>query len=80
MGERCETCAECVDICPPRAFTGKPFRAGEPREVRYAAHKCDRYFAKMKKTTGLAVCGLCLYVCPHGRKSKTETQGKRGLP
>ena len=69
MKERCENCRECVDICPVRAFTGQPFRAGEPRTARFDADKCDRYFSKMKeKDTETAVCGLCLYTCPYGKK------------
>lgn len=69
MDERCGTCSECVDICPVEAFTGQPFRDHEPREVRYDAHKCDRYFdMSAKKTAGPVVCGLCLYVCPFGRR------------
>ncbi len=70
MEERCDTCAECVVICPVKAFTGQPFRENEPREARYDAGKCDRYFAQMKKKDAeLAVCGLCLYICPYGRQS-----------
>jgi epoxyqueuosine reductase QueG len=69
MAERCGDCTECVTICPVKAFTGKPFRENEPREIRYNAGKCDRYFTKMKeKDPESAVCGLCLYVCPHGRQ------------
>ena len=68
--ERCGTCGQCVEICPPGAFTGQPFREGEPREVRFAADQCNRYFAKMEETTGLPVCGMCLYVCPYGRKQE----------
>ena len=72
MEERCGTCRECVEICPVQAFTGQPFREGEPREVRYDASKCDRYFKKMEeKKPGLEVCGLCLYVCPYGRQKGT---------
>jgi epoxyqueuosine reductase len=68
MAEQCGTCHECVAICPVRAFTGRSFREGEPREVRYDASKCDRYFEKMRqKQPGLEVCGLCVYVCPYGR-------------
>jgi epoxyqueuosine reductase len=68
MGERCGDCRECVDICPVKAFTGKPFRAGEPRTARFDARKCDRYFSKMKeKDAETAVCGLCLYTCPYGK-------------
>jgi epoxyqueuosine reductase QueG len=68
MVEQCGSCQECVEICPVQAFTGRPFREEEPREMRYDAGKCDRYFRKMKEKNGdLAICGLCLYVCPHGR-------------
>jgi epoxyqueuosine reductase QueG len=66
--ERCGDCRECVDICPPRAFSGRPFREDEPREVRFAAHACDSYFREMEANGKIAVCGLCLFVCPHGRK------------
>ena len=69
MNERCENCLECVDICPVKAFTGQPFRAGEPRAARFDAGKCDRYFSKMKeKDIETAVCGLCLYTCPYGKR------------
>jgi epoxyqueuosine reductase len=69
VGERCADCHECVDICPVKAFTGQPFRAGEPRSARFAARKCDRYFSKMReKDAETAVCGLCLYACPYGRQ------------
>ena len=71
--QRCGNCQECVDICPPHAFTGRPFRPEDPREARFAAHKCQEYQAEQEKTTGTRVCGLCLYVCPHGRKASTRT-------
>lgn len=29
-------------------------------------NKCHNYFEDLKKTEKYAVCGLCLYVCPHG--------------
>ena len=69
MQEQCGDCVECVESCPVKAFTGRPFREDEPREARYAASKCDRYFSRMREqNAGLAVCGLCLYVCPFGRQ------------
>ncbi len=68
MDECCGTCQECVDICPPKAFTGQPFRDGEPRHVRFEAHKCKKYRTVKEDAKGLSVCGLCLYVCPPGRK------------
>jgi epoxyqueuosine reductase len=73
MEERCGSCNQCVLICPVQAFTGEPFRASEPRDKRYDAGKCDRYFETMRiKDIESAVCGLCLYVCPHGKRRKHE--------
>ena len=69
IDERCGECRECVDICPVKGFTGRPFRTEEPRAVRFDAGKCDRYFSKMKeKDAETAVCGLCLYTCPYGKR------------
>jgi epoxyqueuosine reductase len=67
MGEGCGDCQECVDICPPGAFTGRPFREEEPREARFDVHKCSAYVMDRENEVGARVCGLCLYVCPHGR-------------
>lgn len=73
MEERCGSCNECVKICPVLAFTGKNFMESEPREKRYDAGKCARYFAMMRnKDTDTAVCGLCLYACPYGRNRSSE--------
>jgi epoxyqueuosine reductase QueG len=69
MDERCGTCSQCVEICPVKAFTGMAFIESDTREKRFDAAKCDRYFeAKRKKDAETAVCGLCLYICPHGKK------------
>jgi epoxyqueuosine reductase len=68
MAQRCGDCLECVDICPVGAFTGEPFREQDPREVRYRAEKCDRYFDALEEQGRLPVCGMCLYVCPVGRE------------
>lgn len=68
--ESCGKCRACVDICPVQAYTGEPFREEEPRKIRFDAEKCDQYFEKMKQEGQDPVCGLCLYVCPHGRKKR----------
>jgi len=53
---------------PQQAFTGRPFSPDEPREARFDAAACERYFKEMEQQGLVSVCGLCLYVCPHGRK------------
>ncbi len=70
MDERCGSCRQCVDICPVNAYTNRNFVIGEPREMRYDARRCEEYFKEMEKERDPAVCGLCLYACPHGRKGK----------
>lgn len=73
----CKDCRKCVEICPVKAFTGRPFRADEPRDLRYDARKCDRYHKELEKVKGVAVCGMCLYACPVGRQKKIH--GQKGV-
>jgi epoxyqueuosine reductase len=68
MEESCGDCNKCVEICPVNAFSGKEFQADEPREVRYDARKCEQYFEELEKAGEIPVCGLCIHVCPHGKK------------
>lgn len=62
--QKCGECSDCADICPVSAFTGAPFQEGESREIRYDAGKCEKYLYEEAKWE---VCGLCVYICPHGR-------------
>jgi epoxyqueuosine reductase len=78
MEPRCGKCTACVDICPKHAFTGRPFCSDEPREARFDAAVCDRYFKEQEKKQGVAVCGLCLWICPHGLKNQRRA-GKKTL-
>jgi epoxyqueuosine reductase QueG len=68
MEENCEDCRICVDECPVRAFTGRPFQADEPREARFDPGKCARFRGSQKRTPGQKTyaCGMCVKVCPHG--------------
>jgi epoxyqueuosine reductase QueG len=68
--ERCGSCTQCTDACPIGAITGRPFSKDEPREVRLDAAACDTYFRNLEKDRGIAVCGMCLYICPYGRKQR----------
>jgi epoxyqueuosine reductase QueG len=72
MEPRCGDCTACVDICPQRAITGRMFDPDEPREARFNAASCDRYFREQERAKGVAVCGLCLYACPYGMRERTD--------
>jgi epoxyqueuosine reductase len=67
--QKCGACTACVNICPQHAFTGRPFCSEEPREARFDVAAWDRYFKEQEKKQGVALCGLCLWVCPHGQKT-----------
>ncbi len=68
----CGKCKECVDICPVKAFTGVPFNPSEPREVRFKAHSCRAYSRRREERMGEGLCGLCVYICPYGKKLLNE--------
>ena len=70
MDERCGSCTECVDICPQKAFTGRPFREDEPREARYDAAACERHFKEGASPEGRVACGLCINSCPCGKAER----------
>lgn len=68
MEEKCGECNKCVTICPVKAFTNRSFKKDEPRELRYNARKCEKYFESMKEKEKVSVCGMCLYICPYGNR------------
>ena len=84
LKDGCGECRECVDICPPHSYTGIVFDSAQPREARYNAHLCESYCQGQLKALGVKdmqasghVCGLCLYVCPFGRKNQAEERQNR---
>lgn len=75
LKDSCGSCRECIDICPPHSFTGISFDSSQSREARYNAHLCESYCQGQLKILGVKdiqaaghVCGLCLYICPFGRR------------
>jgi epoxyqueuosine reductase len=72
MDPLCGNCEECVKACPTGAFTGRMFDQNEPREARFDAQRCDRYFKDLEKQGPKPVCGMCVYICPHGRNIKKK--------
>lgn len=72
LPNHCGDCRACVDICPAKAFTGVPFNPSEPREIRFKAELCAKYIHdRIGFPAGESACGLCVYICPHGRKSSS---------
>jgi epoxyqueuosine reductase len=70
MSDRCRSCKLCAEACPAHAFTGARFVESEPRAARMNAQACYDYREGMYKVTGARTCGMCVYVCPYGRKKR----------
>jgi epoxyqueuosine reductase len=66
--QQCYECVECMTACPVKAIKGKNYLPGESREERFEFLRCQAYFEALKKNRKYAVCGMCLYACPYGKK------------
>ncbi len=70
---RCGTCKECTEACPASAI--KNVSTDSRYESRGAAihlDKCYRRLCEFKRIpdVGALICGVCIKVCPFGRKTK----------
>ncbi len=68
----CGGCHTCLDACPARALTG--FARGdypESRELALNTAACSQRldFFEQEASVGQPVCGVCVQVCPYGRKA-----------
>ena len=66
---QCGECRECVKSCPAQAISGEIWKAGDDRSVIIDAKACSDYMKKAFQHIGRgAVCGICMRVCPKGKK------------
>lgn len=65
-GTRCAGCRLCVDACPASAGRDVRWHAGMPRDDLLDAAACSTYSDNFPEFGG--VCGVCLAVCPFGRR------------
>ena len=69
---RCGTCNLCVDICPAKAASGLLWNINVKREDFFDPWKCRKQcadFGRLRLGLDARVCGICIAVCPAGRKS-----------
>ncbi len=64
----CGTCKNCVGACPAGAIVGNLWDESLPREKLIDVRKCDLWKINNYSQFHGHVCGICVSVCPHGRK------------
>ena len=69
---RCGSCEICLQNCPAQAATGVLWDIHTDRDVFFNAHKCRekcKEFGEKLIGKDALVCGICVSVCPHGKKN-----------
>jgi len=67
----CGNCKICVESCPAKAATGKLWNIDVHRDKFFDAQKCKKKCAELAKNLlGIdkRICGICVSVCPIGKK------------
>jgi epoxyqueuosine reductase len=70
---RCGRCVICVEKCPAKAASGKLWNIATHRDEFFDAQKCrDKCseLAKQRLDVDERICGLCVAVCPLGKKNR----------
>jgi len=74
---RCEECVLCIEHCPSQAITGAKWSRSSPFVELVRLDECRSHKTAKRKTEGKPNCGLCINICPYGRKnSKISEVGK----
>ncbi|WHH60386.1 4Fe-4S double cluster binding domain-containing protein [Petroclostridium sp. X23] len=67
----CGDCILCTVSCPAMAIRGNEWHHEKGREHIVDAHACSQYMKNKFQHIGRgSVCGICVKVCPHGKKKE----------
>ena len=72
---RCGKCSICVQCCPAQAANGKLWNIRIERHEFFDAQKCRqqcKIFGADRLALDRGVCGICIAVCPVGKKDKQK--------
>ena len=67
----CGNCRVCVESCPAQAATGELWKVGIHRDQFFDPFKCRNMCAELAKkllNIDKRICGICVSVCPIGKK------------
>jgi epoxyqueuosine reductase len=64
----CGECTLCRDHCPSKAITGAEWSRSNPFVELVRLSECRGHKTAGRQVAGKPNCGLCITVCPYGRK------------
>jgi epoxyqueuosine reductase len=64
----CGDCRLCIEHCPSGAITGKDWSRTKPFVEFVRSGDCRNHKKKSRAVEGKPNCGLCINICPYGRK------------
>ncbi len=65
---QCGSCSLCRDYCPSKAITGNEWSRNNPYIELVRKIPCNMYKKRIRATKGKPNCGLCINICPYGRR------------
>jgi epoxyqueuosine reductase QueG len=72
VSSRCGVCTLCRDHCPSGAITGAEWSRSNPFVELVRLGECRGHKEAGRQVAGKPNCGLCITVCPYGRKNIIE--------
>ncbi len=73
----CGNCRLCVEHCPSNALTGREWSREKPYIELIRLQCCKDHKKERRSVNGKPNCGLCITICPHGRKDKCKDQNSK---
>ncbi len=75
----CSDCNLCVVHCPSGALTGEDWSRETPFPDLIDYGTCKSYKENSRTVNGRPNCGLCINICPYGRKNITTDSARIGI-
>ena len=73
----CGECVLCMEHCPSKAITGAKWSRSSPFVELVKLNICRSHKTSKLQTAGKPNCGLCINICPYGRKETSAECGVR---
>jgi epoxyqueuosine reductase len=70
----CGDCSLCVQYCPSQAITGAEWSRSAPYVELVRLDACRSHKKAKRLTEGKPNCGLCINICPYGRRDENANE------